>query len=210
MAIRWRLLGIMLGGLFLLSLANSCTFAQKPSQYKLFWPPQLNGFYPELELMSSTGKKVKLSSFAGKVILVEPIGMSCPACQAFAGASKKGGFQGVNPQPGIPSIDELLTQQGVSPSDSRLVKVQLILYSPSLNAPSLEQAQAWSRHFGFGQRPNEVILIGDARFINDASYNMIPGFQLIDKSYVLRSDSSGHNPKNDLYRELLPMVKKIL
>ncbi len=174
------------------------------------WPPQLNKPYPELELMTSNGRKVKLSSFAGKIILLEPIGMSCPACQAFAGADTKGGFQGVSPQAGLPSIDSLLAKQGISPADSRLCRVQLLLYSPNMTAPTLQEAKAWAKHFGFGQAANELVLIGDSSFINNASYQMIPGFQLIDKDFILKCDSTGHNPKNDLYRELLPMLKRSL
>lgn len=198
---------------FLISKAEtskSSTASNGGAQQKLSWPPQLNSKYPDLELMSSSGKKVKLSSVAGKIILLEPIGMSCPACQAFVGAAEKGPFPGGSAQPGLPSMDSMLKQHGISPSDSRLERVQLILYSPSMGAPTLEQAKAWSKHFGFGETGHELILIGDQSYINNASYNMIPGFQLIDKDFVLRCDSTGHNPTNDLYKELLPMLKKLL
>lgn len=180
------------------------------SAAKLQWPPQLNSPYPNLELMSINGKKVRLSSFKGKVILIEPIGLSCPACQAFVGAESKGGFKGVSPQAGLPSIEALLKKNGVSANDANLERVQLLLYSPSMTAPSLEEAQEWSKHFGFGNAANELILIGDQSYINNDSYNMIPGFQLIDKNFILRSDATGHNPKSDLYKELLPMVKQLL
>lgn len=199
---------------FLVSKADSSK-DPKPStsasvQSNLTWPPKLNSKYPDLELMSSSGKKVKLSSFAGKIILLEPIGMSCPACQAFVGAEEKGVFQGGSSQPGLPSIDTMLKQNGIAANDSRLARVQLILYSPSLSAPSLDQAKEWAKHFGFGEAKNELILIGDQSYINSASYNMIPGFQLIDKDFVLRCDATGHNPTNDLYKELLPMLKQSL
>lgn len=174
------------------------------------WPPQLDSKYPDLELMSTSGKKVKLSSYTGKILLIEPIGMSCPACQAFVGADTKGGFEGGSAQTGLPSIESMLEKNGISPSDSRLVRVQLLLYSPSMGAPTLEQAQAWGKHFGFGNGANELILFGDSSFINNASYNLIPGFQLVDKDFVLRSDATGHSPKNDLYRELLPLLKSSL
>lgn len=193
-------------GVVILS-SNAPAYAQ---QFKTYWPPQLNNYYPEVELMSLSGRKVKLSSFAGRVLLIEPVGMSCPACQAFVGASARGGYDGVTPQPGMRSIDQLLTENGISPSDSRLVRVQLLLYSMKMGAPSLQEAQAWAKHFGFGQRSNEVVLIGDSRYVNSASYDMIPGFQLVDRRFVLRSDSTGHQPKNDLYKELLPLLKSTL
>ncbi len=44
----------------------------------------------------------------------------------------------------------------------------------------------------------------------DASYNMIPGFQLIDRDSILRKDSTGHQPRHNLWKELLPEVRRLL
>lgn len=190
--------------------AKPATPAAAKAKYPMYWPPALNTYYPDIEMMSISGKPVRLSSYAGKVILVEPIGMSCPACQAFAGGDRAGGINGVVPQTGAESADKMLTGAGITPSDPRLIRVQLLLYGPNMQAPTLAEAQAWAKHFGFGQKPNEVVLIADSRYQNNASYNMIPGYQLIDKSFVMRSDACGHNPKNALYDHLLPMLKKML
>ena len=54
------------------------------------------------------------------------------------------------------------------------------------------------------------MLYADSRFIGDATYRMIPGFQLVDRDFVLRSDSTGHRPTHNLYTELLPMVGELL
>lgn len=40
------------------------------------WPPQPGHAYPDLELVDQTGRPVRLSSFKGRVILVEPVGMT--------------------------------------------------------------------------------------------------------------------------------------
>lgn len=40
------------------------------------WPPVEGRPYPELELRDFRGETVKLSSFRGKVLLIEPIGMT--------------------------------------------------------------------------------------------------------------------------------------
>lgn len=40
------------------------------------WPPLVNEKYPDLELMNAQGELVKLSSFEGQVLLIEPIGMT--------------------------------------------------------------------------------------------------------------------------------------
>lgn len=189
--------------------AGAATAAAR-SKFSLYWPPALNNYYPDIQMMSLSGKPVRLSSFAGKVILVEPIGMSCPACQAYAGGDRLGGINRVSPQGGVESADKMLASHNISPSDSRLVRVQLLLYGPNMQAPTLAEAQAWAKHFGFGQKPNEVVLIADGQYQNSGSYNMIPGFQLIDKDFVLRSDACGHYPKSGLYDHLLPMLKKML
>jgi hypothetical protein len=73
-----------------------------------FWPPRVGEAYPNLKLLNTSGERVEPSSFRGRVILVEPIGMDCPACNAFAGGSRSGGFQGVRPQAGLPAVDEIL------------------------------------------------------------------------------------------------------
>jgi hypothetical protein len=47
--------------------------------------------------------------------------------------------------------------------------------------------------------------------VNDASYKMIPGLQLVDQDFILRYDSTGRtNQRHNLYRELLPAVRKVL
>ena len=70
------------------------------------WPPKLNEPYPDLHLVDQDGKLTRLSEFKGKIILVEPIGMPCQACQAFCGGHHVGGFRGIRPQPSLPSIEE--------------------------------------------------------------------------------------------------------
>lgn len=211
----------LLGFLLIPGLVSQAALAQaklqQPAQSKTqgravqtFWPPVVGRTYPEIELCDLTGKKVKLSSYAGRVILLEPIGMSCPACQAFVGGEKKGGINGVTPQGGTSSLESYLAAAGVSPTDTRVVHVQLLLYGPNMGVPTLAEAQAWAKHFDFGRRSNEVLLVGDQRYINQHSYDMIPGMQLIDKNFVLVCDATGHNPRSSLFSDLIPSVSKLL
>ncbi len=59
--------------------------------------------------------------------------MDCPACNAFAGGNRPGtgGFQGVQPQSGVPSVEELLESyaEGVSLSDDRIALAHATLSS---------------------------------------------------------------------------------
>jgi hypothetical protein len=141
--------------------------------------------------------------------------MDCPACNAFAGGNRPGasGFQGVQPQGGLPSVDEMLGSyaKGVSLSDDRIVLVHLLLYRPGRGgAPKLETARLWAKHFGIEDSEDTLVLVGESYLIGPASYKMIPGFQLIDADFVLRFDASGHHPKHDLWRELLPAVPSLM
>lgn len=185
---------------------------QQAARSGVKWPPRLGEPYPDLELIDQTGQIVRLSSFKGSVVLVEPVGMTCPACQAFAGAHRYGSFEGVAPQRGLLSIEELFPKytNGLSLSDDRIVLVQLLLYSMSMRAPSPGDARRWAEHFRMDRSKNFIVLAGTKELLGQASYNMIPGFQLVDRNFILRADSTGHRPRHNLWKYLLPMVPQLL
>lgn len=178
-----------------------------------FWPPRRGEHYPNLTLYDHRGRLVSLASLRGKVILIEPVGMTCEACQAFAGAGKVGCFAKQPVQPGVDAFEDYFPRYtgGLSLSDPRIVYVQVLLYGLDLQAPSPADAQAWAHHFKFDMRPNVYVLAGTPALIGPASYAMIPGFQLIDKNFVLRAWWFGETGTgDDLWTQLLPMVPKLL
>ena len=203
-----------------LALLSCCllTFCLKPAGTALapahIWPPKVGEPYPNLKLMDQNGKRVSLASLKGKVILIEPIGMTCPACNAFSGANRKeiGRFAGIAPQQDLYSIEETLPRYGggAQLSDDRIVYVQLLLYSLQMKAPTPQDVKRWAEHFKLKNPKNRIVLAGEAYLIGQASYDMIPGFQLVDKNFILRYDSTGHNPRHDLWQELLPAVPALL
>jgi hypothetical protein len=178
----------------------------------ILWPPQLGKPYPEIELIDRTGKIVKLADFKGKIIVVEPVGMTCPACNAFSGGKDRGGFKSSSVQGGTESIETYFPQYtgGVSLHDKRILFVQLLLYNLQMQGPTQDDAALWAEHFGLDKFDNTYVLAGGPELIGSASYNMIPGFQLIDKDFVLRSDATGDNPKESIWDHLLPMVPQLL
>jgi hypothetical protein len=91
--------------------------------------PRVGEPYPDLQLVDQTGRLTSLASLKGRVLLVEMIGMTCPACQGFSGAKQRGTFGGVDSDGGLPSIDDLLVQyaRGAMLSDD-LVLVQILLF----------------------------------------------------------------------------------
>jgi len=175
------------------------------------WPPEKNRSYPDLELVDQEGQVTRLSDFKGKVILVEPIGIPCQACIAFAGGHELGAFQGIEPQSDLESIESYAKQFGdVRLDDDRVVRVQLLLFDHAMQAPTLTNAVAWAEHFQMRRSSNEVVLVGTPSMATKDSRDLIPGFQLIDKHFILRSDSTGQSPADNLYRKLLPQIRKLI
>lgn len=179
------------------------------------WPPVKGEPYPDLALDDHEGKPFRLSSLRGKVVVIEPIGIACPACNAYAGAEARGGFRGYGVQTGLGSIDDHLSRRantslGVDPD---LVLVQLLLFDASSsvgNPPSAEDAREWAEHFRLDRRKNVVVLRGTRALADGAGYAMVPGFQVVDRRGVLRYDGSGHHPADDPYRTVLGSIPDLL
>jgi len=203
---------IAIFGIFLALMM--CLFVYN-SQAKLNWPPQLGKAYPDgIEYYDQSGAKVKMSDFKGQVLFIEFVGMNCPACQAFSGANKKdiGSFENNAVQTGLDSIEEYFRQYsgGLKLSDDRIFYIAVLLYDMKLGHPKADDARKWAEHFKFDKSKKQIVIVPIQDLRGNDSYNLIPGFQLVDKKLVLRSDSTGHKPRDNLYSKLLPMVRKLL
>jgi len=184
------------------------TMAGKPPT----WPPEKHRVYPDLELLGLQGQTTRLSDLQGQVIFLETVSLSCRASVSFAGGHACGPFQGVAPQPDLESLGVYVERfGGVRLDDPRLVHVQLLLFNRQMQSPTLKEVQQWARHFR-GQRPaNSVVLFcGTPELVSHATREIVPGFHLIDRQFVLRADSTGQRPEDDLFRELLPKLAGLL
>lgn len=191
-----------------LALLTTLLAMALPASSKTAWPPVVGMPYPNLKLVNQNGKMTELASFKGKVILVEPIGMTCPGCNAFADGNQAGPFKGASQQPGLPSMKKLIRDYGrVQLPSQDLVIVHLLLYDMKMQPPSLKDAKAWASHFGMTTYNNEYVLVGKKQH---QVYELVPGFQLIDRDFRLVSDATGHHPKNDMYRHLFPYLGRLL
>lgn len=175
------------------------------------WPPLVGQPYPDLQLCDQRGQTVRLSDFAGKVILLELAAIPCKGCQAFAGGNRCGGFAGVEVQSNLGSIHQYARQYGgVTLGENKdLVFVQLLLYGRAMGSPTPQEVTGWANHFDMDRDAGEIVLQGSDAMLSRATYQMIPGFHLIDRDFVLQYDSSGHHPSCDLYRELLPALGRM-
>jgi len=177
------------------------------------WPPVVGELYPDIVLLDHAGRKVAISDFRGKVVLIEPVGVPCAACQAWSGGHRVGGFGGVQPQENLPAFEEMISQYaGISVDHPDLVVVQILMFDlTATHAPSMEEAANWARHFGLDEESDNVhVLVGDARFTGRASYDLIPGFQVVDRDGVLVVDAAGHDAPSDVYREAMPRLGELV
>lgn len=174
------------------------------------WPPVSGQTFPDLVLADQSGETVHLSDFEGKVILVEYAAIPCMGCQAFAGGKQHGPFGDFSVQSGLDSIENYAQKYaGVKLGSNDVVFVQVLLYGKSLSAPTQSEVTGWAEHFGMDRDENKIVLRGDPSMLTRETYEMIPGFHLIDRDFVLRSDSCGHQPNDDLYSDLLPMLRTL-
>jgi hypothetical protein len=175
------------------------------------WPPVLNAEYPDLQLVDQTGKLTRLSDFRGKIILVELVGTPCSACQAYAGGHQRGTYRGGKCQANLESIDIYAGRYGGFDLKSKnAVLVQVLLFNESMQAPTAEDAAAWAKHFGMDRAKNQIVLVGLPAMATRESYDMIPGFHLVNRQFRLDRESAGHAPLHNLYTELLPRMGKLV
>jgi len=197
--------GISQGWLAARSHAQSLVGRHLQPHPEHVWPPVVDQPYPDLQLIDQEGRRTSLSEFRGKVILLEPVGISCPACIAFAGGQEHGAYAGILPQQGLQSVHHCTRRYGQVDLDREdVVLVQVLFYSKSLTAPTAAETRDWALHFGLERSQNQVVLAGEPYLLSPKTRAMIPGFQLIDKDFVLRYDSTGHAPQHKFYTELLP------
>lgn len=172
------------------------------------WPPALGQRYPDVSLLDRDGEPVRLSGWQGEVLLIEPVGMTCPACQGFSGGNELGGYGGVKVPESVWSVERLLERYGEGVDLDDVVFVQLLLYDMGMGPPTPAAAAAWDDHFGISERGGHV-LVPDGDLRNRATYDLIPGFQLVDRDFVLRWDASGHSPTHRT-SELLGGLRQVL
>ncbi len=178
------------------------------------WPAVEGQAYPDLALSRLDGSAMQMSSLAGKPLLIEYIGIPCAGCQAFLGGNRPGvgGFGGCQPQGGLEAVTDYLPRygNGLAIDDERFTFVAIILYGTMTSAPTLADARAFAEHFALVAKPNHVVLFGDARYVSPATFALIPGFQVVDADFVLRSDATGHHPARNFWDHTFPLLAELV
>jgi hypothetical protein len=175
------------------------------------WPPRLQATFPSVALTDHTGASFSMSSLIGKPVLVEFVAMTCAGCQAWSGGHSYGGFEGFAVQGGLESIEKYFTQYtGLKLLGGPVQFVQIVFYNTTLTSPTPQQLSSWRTHFHFDGYSNVHVVTGGEALRNKESFSRVPGFLLLDKEGIVQFEALGHSPRHNLYRELLPAVKRYL
>ncbi len=176
------------------------------------WPPQLGSEFPKVRLFDHRGQLFDVETLRGKPTLIEFIAMTCAACQAWSGGHERGAFDDFAIQADLESIEKYFSRYtgGLSLFSDSLNFVQLIVYNTNLEAPTAPELEKWRAHFQFNTHPNTHVVTGGEALRNRDSFFRTPGFLLLDKNLVIRFDALGHQPRHNLYTELLPAVPALL
>lgn len=191
---------------------SSVTPTQAPRAI-VAWPPRLDQPYPDLTLPDDRGNPFRLSSLKGKIILLQPVDMRNPACQALSGAHRRdiGPYGAVTPQKGLESIAEYLqSYASVQLPHPRVYHVQVLMVNREGALPSVDEGRDWERHFQLAAGNHQLVLIGDEALFRAGWWQGAPGAQLIDQDFILRIDSTGAQPQHNLLFRLFPAVRQAL
>jgi hypothetical protein len=176
------------------------------------WPPVENRLYPDMELYNQDGELTRLSDFTGNVLVVQPVAMACPLSQAYSGANKKGKtpFKKCFPCNGVIDFAQRMNDYtGINIKTPGLVFVQILFYNMQNEPPCLDDAKQWAEHFDLRTSNNQYVLVATPEMVTRKSAMLIPGFQLIDRTFNLRSDSTGILPKRNLYLHFFPTLQSV-
>lgn len=154
------------------------------------WPPRQGAQHPEMTLFDLEGQEVKLSTFKGKVILLQWVATTSPGSIGLAGGLKAKAFKRTPSQQGVTRLDRALAEAGAEVDSDEFVWLQVMVYGPGQGVPTQVDAQEWSEHFGLAERPRTHVLYTDQRYQVDATHAMVPGFYLIDTEFNLAFDAT--------------------
>lgn len=179
------------------------------------WPPVMNKSFPEISLVDSNGQSFKLSDFSGKVIIVEYVDMNSPLSHSYSGAKTKGTYGGTRHtfDESTQSLEDMVVKENAGQlalPHPDIIVLKVVIYNEAGQQAKPEDAQAWAQHFGLTRENNYIVAVPEKDIRGYDTNQLIPGFQLIDKDFLLRVDSSGANPKHSLQFRLVTLIPTLL
>ena len=174
------------------------------------WPPVCGNRFPKFDLFDHADNRFSFDGLRGKPTVIEFISMTCAGCQAFAGGKEYGPYGGLASQANLESFGTYFHRYaGLDLYSGAVNFVVVVVYNDKLQSPTAQDLSDWRDHFHMERHENTYV-VSSSELASGDSFKMIPGFMLLDRDQTVVYDSTGHQPKHDLYTELLPGVKKLV
>ncbi len=179
------------------------------------WPPAMNAPFPDIPLIDTNGAEFNISDFRGKVMVVEYIDMTSPVSHSYSGAKTRGPFGGSRHSfdSSVSSFEETVSRESqgtLTLPHPDLPVVKIIVYNEAGAQAKVDDALAWAGHFGFTRENNYIVCVPQKDLRDKLTDKIVPGFQLVDKEFLLRVDSAGPEPKHSLQFRLVTMIPTLL
>ena len=176
------------------------------------WPPVKGAEVSGIEFINHRGVTKKLAHLSGRATILEFVGMNCPACNGFAGGNSKPiKYKNMRSQKGLKSFDkyfERFSKVG-SIRNANINFIHILIFDIKNKPTSIEDAKSWHSFYGSKFGPKFEVWV-PKKDLTGISYDLIPGFALIDRHGKYQSLSVGPVPKTNLYTEFLPIIKNFL
>lgn len=179
------------------------------------WPPRMNKQYPNIRLIDQAGKEFSLKDHKGKILVIEYVDMSSPKSQAQSGAHLSGAYGKPSQEIDKSTVpfSEVLrknTNKKLLLPHKDIMVVKIIVYGPNGEIPTKDNAQNWAGHFHLTLAEGNIVAVPEKDLRGEIGSELISGYQLVDKNFMLRVDSSGAMPKHNLEMTFIPLVSKLL
>ncbi|GEM_PF-6188884 len=157
---------------------------------ELPWPPIKSKTYPNLDLLSLSGKSYELEQLKGTPFIVIPIDMRSANSQVQVGAKTYGSLNNVSLSGAI--VNSLESQIGKA-FYQKIRIVHLILYNSGGEAPSTKDLRTWSSHFQLAGMRNHMVLGARDRHILWSKKKLTYGCQYVNNEFKLEVDATHGN-----------------
>lgn len=157
---------------------------------ELPWPPKEGKTYPNLDLMTTSGKSYSLAKLKGQAVIILPVDMRSANSQVQAGAKVYGSLNGVGLGSAI--VKSLESQIGRK-AYSQTKIVHLILYNSQGKAPTAKDLILWNNHFELFSKANQIVLGARQRHIMWSKKSLTFGCQYVNADFKLQIDATRGN-----------------
>jgi hypothetical protein len=134
--------------------------------------------------------------------------MGSSVTQAFAGANERGGYGYVPLNKNYKSLEQYFPEYAGGVHANSINLVQIVMANERGESPTAAEVATWSQFFELETRRGRIVLVGSPVLLNRRGFEIVGGFQLLDKHLVVRADATRERSKT-LFSKLFPLIARV-